>query len=118
MGPGGRLLRRHYYGFGYVGTGYEGGYWNSGRFYYNASVNRVDVTVVVHNTYNLTVINNTTVNNVSFNGGSGGTTARPTAVEEAAARQPHTPPVAAQTQHEQAALSNRTRPNHRRKCVL
>src|SRR5215470_18285464 len=27
------------YGFGYVGAGYEGGYWNNGAFFYNRSVN-------------------------------------------------------------------------------
>ncbi len=31
------------YGFGYGGFGYGGGYWNNGAFYYNRSVNNIDV---------------------------------------------------------------------------
>ena len=38
------------YGFGYGGVGYEGGYWNNGSFYYNRSVNNVNVTNI-HNVY-------------------------------------------------------------------
>src|SRR5438128_900049 len=67
------------YGFGYTGVGYYGGYWRGGTFYYNRAVTNVDATVV-HNTYNTTVINNTT-NRVSFNGGRGGTAARPSSHE-------------------------------------
>ena len=40
------------YGFGYVGFGYEGGYWNSGRFFYNRVYNHINVPAVVHNVYN------------------------------------------------------------------
>src|SRR5271168_710217 len=71
------------YGYGYGGQGYQGGYWNNGAFNYNRSVNNVNVTNI-HNTYNKTVINNTTVNHVSYNGGTGGINARPTAAEETA----------------------------------
>ncbi|MGA8150494.1 MAG: hypothetical protein WB952_06055 [Terriglobales bacterium] len=94
------------YGYGYGGSGYQGGYWRGRDFYYNQSVNHVNVTNI-HNTYNTTVINNTTVNRVSYNGGTGGTMARPTAQEEAAARQPHLAPTAMQTQHLEAARGNR-----------
>jgi hypothetical protein len=38
------------YGFGYSGVGYGGGYWNNGAFYYNQSVNNVNV-AVIQNTY-------------------------------------------------------------------
>ena len=38
------------YGFGYFGHGYEGGRWDNGHFFYNRSVNNVNVTVV-HNVY-------------------------------------------------------------------
>ncbi|MGD0163451.1 MAG: YXWGXW repeat-containing protein, partial [Candidatus Sulfotelmatobacter sp.] len=92
------------YGFGYGGVGYGGGYWNNGAFNYNSSVNNVNVTIV-HNVYNKTVIN-TSVNHVSYNGGSGGVTARPTAAEETAAHARHTPATAAQTEHQQAASKN------------
>jgi hypothetical protein len=50
-----------------------------------------------------------TVNNssrVSFNGGRGGITARPTSREEAFAHERHVPPVAAQVQHERSARSD------------
>jgi hypothetical protein len=67
-------------------------------------VNNVDITNI-HNVYNTTVINNN-VNRVSYNGGNGGISARPTAEEEAAARDRHIPPVATQTQHAQAARAN------------
>jgi hypothetical protein len=93
------------YGFGYVGVGYEGGYWSNGAFFYNRSVSNVQN---VTNIYNKTVVvNNTTINQVSFNGGAGGITARPTAQEEAAAQQRHIPPTSVQTQHIQAASTNR-----------
>ena len=94
------------YGWGYTGRGYEGGRWQGDHFYYNRSVNNVNVTEV-HNVYNQTVINNyTTVNRVSYNGGNGGVEARPTAREEAAVHERHVPPVAAQVQHVQEARSN------------
>lgn len=94
------------YGYGYFGNGYDGGRWDRGQFYYNRTVNNVNVTNI-HNTYNTTVINNnTTINRVSYNGGNGGVTARPTAEEEAVDRGRHIAPVAAQTQHIQAARAN------------
>jgi WXXGXW repeat (2 copies) len=92
------------YGFGYFGEGYEGGRWDNGHFFYNRAVNNVNVTII-HNVYNTTV-HETTVNRVSYNGGNGGIDARPTPQQEAAARERHVPPVAAQTQHVQAARGN------------
>jgi hypothetical protein len=68
-------------------------------------VNNINVTNI-HNTYNTTVINNTTVNRVSYNGGNGGLTARPNSQQEAAAHEQHIAPVAVQTQHAQAARAN------------
>jgi hypothetical protein len=94
------------YGFGYTGRGYEGGYWRDRQFYYNRSVNNVNVTNI-HNVYQKTVVNNVTVNNVSYNGGNGGVTARPTAAEQAAGRQPHRAPTSEQLQHRETAGSNR-----------
>ena len=52
------------------------------------AVNRVNVTNI-HNVYNTTVVNNVTVNRVSYNGGNGGINARPTAAQEAAVRERH-----------------------------
>jgi hypothetical protein len=94
------------YGYGYTGVGYRGGYWNNGQFFYNRTVNNVSSTNIT-NVYNKTIVNNTTVNNVSYNGGSGGTTARPTPQEEAAARAKHVPATNTQVQHEQTARADR-----------
>src|SRR6516164_9947318 len=96
------------YGFGYPGTGFYGGYWRGQQYYYNTSVTNVN-TVVVHNVYNTTVTNNSASNSrASFNGGPGGTTARPTEAETAMAHQQHVPMTAEQTQHQQAASTNPT----------
>lgn len=97
------------YGFGYFGEGYEGGHWDHDHFFYNRSVNNVNITEI-HNVYNTTVINNTTVTRVSYNGGNGGIDRRPRPEEEAAARERHVAPVAVQTQHARAA---RTDPQQR-----
>jgi hypothetical protein len=92
------------YGYGYGGLGYEGGRWESGHFAYNTYVNHVDTTVI-RNTYN-TRVENVSENHVSYNGGSGGVEARPTAQQESYAKESHVGPVAEQTQHVQAARSN------------
>ncbi|MGO9515712.1 MAG: hypothetical protein ACLPND_01575 [Candidatus Korobacteraceae bacterium] len=92
------------YGFGYFGHGYEGGRWNNGHFFYNTTVNNVNVNSI-HNVYN-TRVNEATVNHVSYNGGKGGIDARPTSQEEAAAIEKHIGPVAAQTQHAWSARNN------------
>ena len=95
------------YGFGYTGVGFAGGYWRGGVYNYNRSVTNVNTTIV-HNTYNTTVINNnTTVNRTSFNGGTGGTTARPNAQELGAERETHKPMTSEQSQHSQEAGKNR-----------
>jgi hypothetical protein len=92
------------YGFGYGGAGYEGGYWRGNQFNYNTYVNVGVTGGNFHNTYNKTVIENTTY--VSYNGGTGGTAARPTPREETAARAPHTPPTAEQSGQQHAASQN------------
>jgi len=95
------------YGFGYVGLGYLGGYWNQGHFFYNRSVTNVNVTVI-HNVYNRTIINNyTVINRVSFNGGAGGIQVRPRLAELAALREPHAPPMQTQIAIQHAASLNR-----------
>ncbi|HEY6837316.1 MAG TPA: hypothetical protein VI389_01100 [Geobacteraceae bacterium] len=89
------------YGFGYNGYGYYGGYWDHGRFYYNRRVNNVDVRRVT-TIYTRSIPRSVTTRRVSFNGGQGGVTLRPTAVQQTA-RQRGTAPIAAQTEHIQAA---------------
>jgi hypothetical protein len=93
------------YGFGYFGEGFLGGRWDNGQFFYNRSVTNVNVTNI-HNVYNTTV-NIHNENRVSYNGGNGGINARPTPREESATRARHLSPAPAQTQHVQAARSNR-----------
>ena len=92
------------YGFGYFGTGFVGGRWDGGHFFYNRAVMNVNVTEI-HNVYNETVVNNRDTH-VSYNGGNGGIDARPTPQEEAAARERHIAPVASQTRQLQAARGN------------
>jgi hypothetical protein len=97
------------YGFGYGGVGFVGGRWNHGVFAYNSAVMNVNTTVV-HNTYvdKTVVVNNTTVNRTSFNGGTGGTTAQPTAAERSAENEKHTPATSEQMSHEHAASTNKS----------
>ena len=95
------------YGFGYYGHGFFGGRWEGGHFFYNREVSNVNISIV-HNTYNARVNYETRgVSRVSFNGGKGGVNARPTAEEEAVARQKRMGPIAAQTRHVDEARANR-----------
>jgi len=91
------------YGFGYGGVGFAGGEWRGGAFFYNRAVMNVSVTNVT-NVYTRTVIVNE--NHVAFNGGEGGIQARPTVEEQRYASEPHTPALAAQTEHEHMAMQN------------
>lgn len=91
------------YGFGYGGVGFVGGEWRGGAFFYNRYVTNVSVTSVT-NVYSRTVVVNE--NHVAFNGGEGGIQAHATAQEEAYAREPHTAPLAAQTEHQHMASQN------------
>ncbi len=105
------------YGFGYGGVGFVGGEWRGGGFYYNRYVTNVSATTVT-NVYNRSVVMNE--NHVAFNGGEGGIAARPTAQEEAAEHEQHTPALAEQTHHEQLASQNRQNfasENHGRPAV-
>ena len=94
------------YGFGYTGVGYWGGYWNNGAFFYNRTVSNVNITNI-HNTYERNVVVNNNVSRVSFNGGSGGIAAQPTAEERLAERDRHQAWTPMQSKHEQAARSDR-----------
>ena len=95
------------YGYGYPGEGFYGGGWQGNTYRYNTAVTNVNTTII-HNTYNTQVTNNdTTVNRVSYNGGNGGTTARPTAADTAVARETHRQATPMQAQQQQTARSNR-----------
>ena len=93
------------YGFGYFGVGFLGGRWDHDRFFYNRAVNNFGG-VHITNIYNAPV-RNVAAARVSFNGGRGGTSARPTAGQQAALQERHAGPTSVQTQHEQAASQNR-----------
>ena len=64
------------YGFGYFGVGFEGGRWDNGHFFYNRSVNNVNMNEI-HNVYNSSVTNHNE-SHVSYNGGNGGISASDT----------------------------------------
>ena len=107
------------YGFGYFGHGYEGGRWEHDHFYYNRTVNNVNVNII-HNTYNTTIVNNYGNSRVSYNGGRGGIEARASREEESAMNERHISPVRAQVQHVQEARNNpefRSNANHGRPPV-
>jgi hypothetical protein len=92
------------YGWGYGGHGYYGGRWDGNTFRYNRAVTRVNTTVI-HNTYvNKQVIRNTG-SRASFNG-PGGTTAKATAQQEAAAKAEHISATSAQQSRLEAAKNN------------
>src|SRR5690242_8251585 len=93
------------YGFGYSGVGYEGGYWQGHEFYYNRAVTNINSTQIT-NVYNRTVINNVNVTHVSFNGGAGGVTARPTAAQLSAEHERHLGLTPLQRQQQQLAHAN------------
>ncbi len=92
------------YGYGYTGYGYDGGYWSDGRFYYNRVVNNISETNIT-NVYSRTV-RNVAPTGASFNGGPGGTTARPTSEQQAAARERWSSLTGAQRQQLQTARAD------------
>lgn len=95
------------YGYGYFGVGYQGGYWRGDRWYYNRACNRFDDRVHVTNVYERTVVNNITVNRVSYHGGRGGIERAPLREELSAARGPHLRLTPDQRRHEIAAGHDR-----------
>lgn len=98
------------YGFGYIGVGYQGGFWSNKGFVYNTAVNNVNVTNTnITNVYNRTVYNySTSATNISYNGGAGGIQYKPDASELAAAREHHVAARPAQTEVAHAAAATRT----------
>ncbi len=93
------------YGYGYGGSGYQGGRWRDGAFFYNREANNL-VNVHITNIYNEKVVVIASGNRASFNGGAGGVAAKPTAEELVAASEPHEKPTSAQIEHTRAASLN------------
>ena len=108
------------YGFGYTGSGYEGGYWKGHDFFYNRAVTNVNVTNIT-NVYSRTVVNNVHATRVSYSGGPGGVSARPTASEAAAEHERHIAATAVQQQHQSSARQDRSQfasVNHGKPAVM
>jgi len=93
------------YGWGYPGYGYYGGHWQGRDFYYNRTVNNVNITNV-RNVYNQPVANNFNASRVAYNGGPGGVQAQATQAQLAAGRRQHMAATSAQVQHQQAAAKD------------
>jgi WXXGXW repeat (2 copies) len=95
------------YGFGYPGTGYYGGHWDHGRFFYNRSVTNIGSRHIA-TVYDNPVPTVRAGARASFAGGHGGTEARPTAAEETVTHEHHYGASPLQAQHEHAAAGQRT----------
>lgn len=109
------------YGYGYFGTGYVGGYWRGRDFYYNRAVNNINVTNIRNVYVNKTVINNVNVNRVSYNGGRGGLTARPSAAQRRFASERRWSATSMQTQQRDRAMrdpAQRAKANQGRPAVF
>jgi len=92
------------YGYGYGGSGFQGGRWQGRDFYYNRAVTNTGGSRAT-TVYNQAVtVNNT---HVSFNGGQGGVQAAPTRQEQQAAGARHLQPTAEQARHLQLAGRDR-----------
>jgi hypothetical protein len=96
------------YGGGYFGNGFVGGRWSGSAFRYNTAVLPVNTTIVRNVYVDRTVINNITVNRVSYNGGPHGIPVRPTSTQNSYANQRRLPMTAAQVQHMHYAAADRT----------
>ena len=112
------------YGFGFGGIGFCGGEWRGGAFAYNRAVANFG-SVHVNNVYeDRTIVNRTTIvnnNHTSFNGGSGGIQAHPTAEEMRASNEHHIEPTANQMQHQTLASQDRSQlaaVNHGRPATM
>ena len=92
------------YGYGYGGLGYQGGEWRGGRLYYNRAANNFGGARIA--TVFSRPLAPRTTSRVSYNGGRGGLTVRPTQAELTASRAPHVQPTATQVQRVHAAAAN------------
>src|SRR5690606_14333437 len=75
------------YGFGYLGSGYQGGYWKNNHFHYNRAVNRIDTRRITHVYHRKVVINHVDRRRISYHGGKDGIQRRPTDRERQIDRQ-------------------------------
>ena len=107
------------YGFGYIGHGYEGGYWSGPRFYYNQAVNRFESGRVT-NVYNRPVnVYNTTPRQLQRRQRRHSISSFPAGADRAA--RAARPPTTEQFQHEHFAAQNpqqRFNTNHGNPAVV
>ena len=94
------------YGYGYAGSGYQGGRWDNGRFFYNTTMNNIGGAHIT-NVYNQPIVPNPTVTRASFNGGPSGVVATPTAAQSVIVKAQHVPPTAAQRNQARLASVDR-----------
>ncbi len=90
------------YGYGYFGSGYQGGRWERGAFRYNRAVSNVRPRFA-HDAYNAPAAPVAGRGRVSFNGGQGGVKVRPTVSQRELLSAEHAGPRDEQLQHETAA---------------
>ncbi|HEY4340122.1 MAG TPA: YXWGXW repeat-containing protein [Steroidobacteraceae bacterium] len=93
------------YGYGYGGSGFEGGYWHGGAFFYNRSVANFGRVNIV-NVYTAPA-RHWGSSHVSFNGGQGGVHARPSAHDRIAMNARHSGLTSAQRDHREHAQGMR-----------
>jgi hypothetical protein len=94
------------YGYGYYGNGYLGGRWQGRQFAYNRAISNVNRSWA-HNVYNDPRAVDHSWNRVSYNGGRGGISARPSANALAARNHRASGPTNVQMQHARIAATNR-----------
>ncbi len=92
------------YGFGYTGSGFQGGYWSGNHVFYNQAVTNVR-NVHITNVYRRDVTVNR-LTRVSYNGGPGGVQARPNRQDWLTAHEPHIGATGNQQTHVAAARSD------------
>jgi len=106
------------YGYGYGGTGYQGGRWQGDRLYYNTAVNNFS-NPPIRDVYRQTVVDRRAPIHVSFSG-DGGASARASPVELAAEKAARIAPTPIQNQHVQFARTSpglRASVNHGRPAI-
>ena len=91
------------YGFGYAGTGYQGGHWENGAFRYNRRVNNFGLITIAGAYDGRIAISNRT--HLSYAGGEGGLKRAPSAVEYRAEGDRHFPVTGEQQRHVAAAAA-------------
>ena len=95
------------YGFGYTGSGYEGGHWKDDSFTYNQAVNNLG-SLDGANVYDQAVAVEENASHISYNGGARGTAARPTEQQETLANGRHIGPTPEQQKQFELAAMDRS----------